>query len=377
MWYSFTESANLYLRRDNNLADLTDAEAARTNLNVWSREQVLALIQSVEAAPAGGLLSTGIVGDEDTPRQFRVDFATAQEVDDGLEAAKALSPATLTAVLQQKVDEAVGASKYNTVTGLTSGSAAFTVTAALPSTVNWTSAEFVVNPDPALLSEDVVFGTLAAGTIEVPNTSGYVLQYLQCNSIGVVSFTTSQAVNPLAVRLAVMLVRDGTILWLIPIPQLATADYFLRGKVPSITGSVVSPTIPGTLGQLNTALATLMAESSNWVVKVPDLNYLEQPAVVGQTWSYWRNESLELSTAQSVVDGRLYSDGSSVPSGNFTIQNILRDWGGRIHIVVGRTQFTTMALAVAGLAGATAIIPTALQGYCVEIGRVILKGEHN
>lgn len=376
-WIGFTESATLYLRAENNLSDLTDVAEARANLSVLTAEETQSLAQSIDAATNGGLLAQGIVGSSGTPRRFRVDFATEAEVTAGAAVAKSINPATLQATLAAKVDQAVGASKYNTVTGLTAGSSAFSVTVTMPSTVNWTLGAFAINPDPALLSSSVSFGTLSAGSLAVPNVAGYVLQYLQCNNVGAVSFTTNAAINPLAVRLAAILVKDGAILWAIPMPQLATADYFLRGKIPEITGSTVGYQGVGTSGQLTTTTATLMAESANWVVKTPDLNYLQQPAVNPQSWAYWRNSTTEISVGQTVVDGRLYSDGSTVPAANFTIQNVLRDIGGRLYIVVGRTQFTTMALAVAGLAGATPIVPAHLTGIYKEVGRIILKGDQH
>jgi hypothetical protein len=377
VWYSFTESANLYLRRDNNLADLANKELSRANLEVFSTAQTLAHIQGVEAKVDGGLISEGTVGDPVNPRRFSVDFATQAEVAAGTSTGKAINPAGLAAILPNMIDAAVGSSKYNTVTGLVAGSQNFELTAIQPSTISWTAAEFAINADPALLTSEVTFGTLAAGTIEVPNVAGYVLQRIRCNESGVVSFTTSPAPNPLAIRLGIALVKDGVIQWLLPCPQLGTADYYLRSKAPELTGSVVSVAAPGTSGRLATSSAQAFAESANWVAKTPDLNVLTQPAVPLQTWAYWRTGTLETSTGQTVVDGRLFVDGGTVPAANFTIQNVLRDYAGQLYIVSGRSQFTTMALAIAGLAAATPTVPNHLIGACKEVARIILKGDQH
>ena len=374
VWYSFTESATLYLRSENNLADLTDKEEARANLEVLSGVQTQALVQSVEAAPGGGLLSQGIVGDPEEPRQFRVDFASNEEVLAGGAQNKAISPFALQATLEEKVEAAVGVSKYNTVTGLRTGSQGFAVTQSGPAQISWTQAFFVINPDPNLLSTDVIFGVLNAGSVNIPNVAGYTVQYMQCNQLGVVSFTTTADVNPLLVRLAVVLCKDGSILAILPCPQLSTSDYYLRGLKPTITGGTPSP-VAGTSGTLQTSLAVLHEESANWVVQVPDLHYLQQPVLNPVSWAYYRNATTELSTGQTVVDGRLYSDGSTVPAANFTIQNVLRDIWGRYYIVAGRTQFTTMALATAGLSAATPLVPSFLDGVSKEVARIILKGD--
>lgn len=376
VWYSFTESANLYLRSENNLGDLTDTEEARDNLGVLSSAQTQALIQAVEAAPGGGLTSQGIVGDSEQPRQFRVDFANAGEVSEGIAENKAISPATLQATLAEKVENAVAISKYNAVTGLRTGSQGFSVAQTGPSEVSWSQALFIVNPDPNLLSADVIFGTLPAGSSSVPNIAGYTVQYMQCNQLGVVSFTTTADINPLLVRLAAVLCKDGSILGILACPQLSTSDYYLRGLKPQITGGTPTP-ILGTSGTLQTSMAVLHEESANWSVQVPDLHYLQQPALNPVSWAYYRNATVELSTNQTVVDGRLYADGSTVPAANFTIQNVLRDVWGRYYIVAGRTQFTSMSLAVAGLGAAVPLTPSFLDGVSKEVARIIIKGDQH
>lgn len=374
VWYSFTESATLYLRAENNLGDLTDKEEARQNLEVLSAAQTQALAQSIEAAPGGGLLSTGIVGDGDEPRQFAVDFATEAEVLAGAAANKTVSPATLQATVDEKVDAALQASKYNVVTGITAGGASFNLFQSGPSQITWTSAPFVINADPTFLSTDAVFGNIQAGIATVPNVAGYTVQYVSCNNLGVVSFSTNPAINPLLLRLAVLLCKDGLLVATLLCPQLATSDYYLRGLNPTITGGTPSP-VAGTSGTLQTSLAVLHEESANWAVQVPDIHYLQQPVLNPASWAYYRNATTELSTGNTVVDGRLYSDGSTVPAANFTIQNVLRDIWGRYYIVAGRTQFTTMALAVAGLSGATPLVPSFLEGVSKEVARIILKGD--
>jgi hypothetical protein len=373
-WFSFTESATLYLRAENNLADLSNVEQARNNLEVLSAAQTQALAQSIEAQPSGGLLSVGVVGDPDTPRQFSVDWANDAEVLTGTIANKAISPLTLQNTLVEKIEAAVGASKFNTVTGLRSGAIGFNVVQTGPAEVSWTEAPFVINPDPNLLNAEVSFGVITAGSTTIPNVAGYTVQYMNANSLGVISFSTASAVNPLLLRLAVILCRDGSILGILATPQLSTSDYYLRGLRYEISGGVPSA-VAGTSGTLQTSVAVLHTESANWAVQVPDLHYLQQPALSPLSWAYYRNPTLELSAAQTVVDGRLFSDGSTVPVGNFTIQNVLRDIWGRYYIINGRTQFTTMALAVAGLSGAVPLVPDFLQGVAAEVARIILRGD--
>lgn len=376
VWISFTESATLYLRAENNLGDLTDVEEARVNLQVLSVAQTQALAQSIEAQPGGGLLSVGVVGDEDEPRRFYVDFATNAEVLAGEAANKVVSPATLKATVDEKVDQAVQASKYNTITGLVAGGASFNLYQSGPSQITWTTAPFVINPDPTLLTAPVTFGNIVADTATVPNVAGYSVQYVSANNLGVVTFSTNSAINPLLLRLAVVLCKDGSILGVLLCPQLSTSDYYLRGLRPQITGGTPSP-VAGVSGTLQTSLATLHEESVNWSVQIPDMHYLQQPVLNPVAWAYYRNATTELSTNQTVVDGRLYADGSTVPAANFTVQNVLRDIWGRYYVIAGRTQFTTMALAVAGLSGATPLTPSFLDGVSKEVARIILKGDQH
>lgn len=372
VWTSFTESAALYLRRSANLGDLGDIDSARANLDVLSAAQVLNQIQNIQAGR--GLSAQGIAGNTANPFTINADFATIGEFLAGVEDSKAVAPNVLRASLDQLIETATAQSKFNTVTGLVAGSESFTITQDNSTTISWTAARLAINPDPDLRAEDVVFIDLEVGQAAVPQLAGYVLQFIEVGVDGVVAFTANLTVRPMYCRLGVALVKDGNIVWLLQTPQVATADYYLRGAGYTIVNGGVQATSTPTSGNLQSVAATLLGESVNWAVKTPDLHKLTQPAQAPLTWSYWRTASIEVSQ-NTVVDGRVFADGSVVPANAFTIQSVLRDWAGQYYVIAGATQYATMTEAVNAVGSAIPTIPTFLQGCSVEVTRMILRGD--
>lgn len=369
-FYLFTDSEDTFLRKGNNLSELTDVNEARQNLQVLSISQSVSLVNSVTGKPAGGIIFEGDVSNAELPRTARLDFATPEEVIAGVPN-KVVTPETLQSTYNELVDDVILSSKYNSVTGLTVTSSGFTVTALSAVSLGYTAANCVFNGDPALASQELVKFDIEAGSVTLPAAAGWTLYDLLVDVTGVVNLTVSTTLPPSKLRLAYVLSFGGNIIEIATCPQIVTTEYATRALGLAFTGGDITPNV-GVAGTLAAATFTVAYESVNWGIKLPDVHKLTLPAAAPLSMQY--TEGTTLGALQTVVDGRKLVSGSATAA-QFVVQRLYRTMLGSYFMVPTATAYASMAAAETAAASLQPTLIVAFNTYAREVARVLLKGD--
>lgn len=371
-WYLVAPEPDLdVLRPGNNLDDLEDPAEARDNLSVLSTTEVYDAIDAVGPANAS-LIFAGSSLEQD--RTVRINFATPAEFAVG-SAGKAVDPATVRNFVDAAVNEALGASEYNNISGITGDSGLFEFTTTDNLSLDYSACTLVFNTDPYLRTEPLVTVELPAGSIPAVTIVDKTFYYIVADALGNAMLVTSyDRTNPLLLRLGYCVIQNSEFIEFATMPQLASSDKSLRGAAPVALGGTINPSATGAAGTLSSGELTWTLEGVNWEFNLAKPHtYLRAYSEV-ITYDLLRNDSSLVASGQIYVDGQLLQDGSPVGAGQFSFQVIYEDIFGSFYIIQGTEAYATIEEAVAAALSASPAVPEFTPIHR-ELARVVLRGD--
>ena len=381
VWSLFFTSGDDYLRRESNLNDIPDIQAARDSLVVFSKIETEDKAKEVvdDVTVGSGLVKTGTAAGENMV--LSVAFASATEAEDTSIADKALSPATIVPT----VNTANRENQHNNITGLlpASGEAKFSLTGTVNgTTLSWPEFTCAFNADPYVRSQPLTLITFPANTVAIPFQAGVFTHQVVARDDGTVVLQSTRPLKSSVneVLLGGVITLDGQILadnmgapTVGIYPRLASSDYALRNSDPMVSGGVFSPS--ATVGKVQVTTYVITEEGINWENSTVLPHTKTIPQADPAAWSEIDQNATILATAKDEVDGEFLDDQvTAVGNTNYSIQIVYTTVEGDLIVLLGQSTYPDVDAARADVFAYAPTVPAVL-GNAMELARWIVRGD--
>lgn len=382
-WSLFYSSADDYLSRSQNLNDVQDIIAARENLNIYSRNEVLVVaagkVDEVDYRKGLVKVGTSLTGD----MVIDVDFATLAEAEDTNITDKVLSPATIVPA----VNTANRENQHNNITGLlpAAGETKFNITGVVGTgDISWPEFTCAFNPDPYVRSQPLQLITFLANSVTIPFVAGTFTHQVVARDDGTVVL---QATRPLKssvteVLLGGVVTVDGNIIAnnlgqpsIGVYPRLASSDYALRNNDAEVSNVIFSP-VGGATGQVEHTTFRILEEGVNWENSTSLPHTKTIPATNPAEWLVMASDGTIEETDITLVDGENLDDGTTVPNNSYSIQLVYTSIEGDLIVLRGQQVYGTIEEARADVFAYQPTVPSILANS-IEVARWVVRGNQH
>lgn len=376
-----TDNVDPVLRKSQNLADVANTLIARSNLDVYSKDEVAAIAGMLSTLDAGITISgspASIVQDpENGFYHISINYNNDPNTVINAQPDDVKQPLTAYAVraaVEIAVNNAVGMSQFNNISGLAFASTTFSLTVNPDLvTLNVGAAVWVFNTDPYLRVQPIAVRSMPGSVITPVLPAGPAYRYITISTVG--DYAVSSTYDPLDFTKALvgrLFSIDGQIKWAVASPAIASSDMSLRTSPLALNGGRLRSKAAGQW--LTREAAVLYDEGIGWSQSQNSPHSQTLPLLDDVRIDIVNTDGSLFAQQQQFVKGDQLGDGSPVAVGEYTVQIVYRMLDGRYLVPRPTTKYSTKLLADAAIASVVFNKPTWME-EAIEVCRWVVKGD--